>query len=96
MLKCEDCELFAQLPDGSPQLLCDPFSTIKEPECLAKWQLIQLRTIAEAHRVTLDMYRRLAPLQERLFRHVEREIDDADEADSWKYEDDEEDDEELP
>jgi len=39
------------------------------------------------------MYDRLAPLQEKMFRHLEREIDDAEEADEWKRADgDEEDD----
>ena len=100
MLQCEDCEFFrpgpgshtvrSGLPDPS-QLTCDPFSTIKEPECLLKWQLIQLGTVAKSHQATLDMYRRIAPLQEKMFRHVEREIDDADQADSWKNTDDEED-----
>jgi hypothetical protein len=92
MLRCEDCEFFSRRADGSPHLACDPYSTIKEPECLAKWQLHQLTTIANAHRATLDMYRRLAPLQEKMFRHMEREIDEAEEAESWKYTDDDEDD----
>ena len=92
MLHCEDCEFFHRGPDGSPQLTCDPFASIKEPECLAKWQLVQLNVIAESHQATLEMYQRLAPLQERMFKHMEREIDEADEADRWKYDDDEDDD----
>lgn len=32
------------------------------------------------------MYKRLAPLQEKMFRHMEREIDDVEESDKWKYE----------
>jgi hypothetical protein len=39
------------------------------------------------------MYRRFAPLQEKMFRHMEREIDDADEADRWKYGEPEDEDE---
>ena len=95
MLRCQDCEFFRQNPDGSPLLTCDPLTTIKEPECLAKWQLVQLNVIAKSHQATLDMYRRLAPLQEKMFQHMEREIDETDEADSWKYggDDDENDDE---
>lgn len=94
MLQCQNCEFFQQAPDGSPILTCDPFGNIKEPECVAKWQLAQLSVIAKSHQATLEMYKRLAPLQERMFRHVEREIDEADEADSWKNtEDDDQDDE---
>jgi len=91
MLQCTECEFYRRQPDGSPHLTCDPFSTIKEPECLTKWQLIQLNVIAHSHQATLEMYRRFAPLQEKMFRHMEREIDEVDEADAWKqdYDDDE-------
>jgi hypothetical protein len=91
MLSCVDCEFFARSPGGAPRLACDPFSTIKEPECLVKWQLVQLSTIAQSHQATLDMYRRMAPLQEKMFKHLEREIDEAGEADRWKLKDDDED-----
>ncbi len=93
MIQCQDCEFFRQGPDGSPILTCSPFSTIKEPECLAKWHLVQLNTIAKSHQATLDMYKRLAPLQEKMFKHMEREIDEAEEGESWKYDDADEDDE---
>ena len=98
MLQCKDCEFFARNPDGTPRLTCDPFSTIKEPECIAKWQLVELGVVARSHRATIEMYRRLAPLQEKLFRHMEKEVDEADEADRWKTQQDEnedEDDEDL-
>ena len=94
MLRCEDCEFFNRMADGTPYLTCDPFSTVKEPECLAKWQLLRLSTIAESHQATLDLYRRLAPLQEKMFQQMEREIDEVEEADRWKYVDDEDEDEE--
>jgi len=89
MLRCEDCEFYDRLPDGTPRLTCDPFSTIKEPECLAKWQVVHLRVIAQSHQATLEMHRRLAPLQEKMFRQMEREIDEASEADRWKIDDEE-------
>lgn len=94
MLQCKDCEFGGQHPDGSVQLRCDPFATIKEPECLVKWQLIQLNVIAESHQATLEMYRKFAPMQEKMLRHMEREIDDANESEKWKY-DDEEDEEDF-
>jgi hypothetical protein len=75
-------------------LTCDPFATIKEPECIAKWLLIQLNVVAKSHQATLDLYTRLAPLQEKMFQHMEREIDETEEADRWKYGDDEQDDDE--
>jgi len=91
MLQCQDCEYFSRAADGSPRLNCDPFSTIKERECLLKWCLAELMIMGRSHRATLDMNRRLAPLQEKLFRHMERELDDATEADSWKLNDNEDD-----
>ena len=92
MLRCQDCEFFSRRSDGSPELTCSPFSTVKEPECLAKWQLVQLSVIARSHQATLDMHERLAPLQEKMIQHMQREIDDANEADKWKSVDDEDDD----
>jgi hypothetical protein len=87
MLQCSECEHFVRGAPGQIRLTCDPFSTIKEPECLAKWQLIKIDLMVQAYHATLDMYRRLAPLQEKMFRHMEREIDDIDEADRWKLDD---------
>ncbi len=92
MLRCQDCEFFSRRSDGSPELTCGPFSTVKEPECLAKWQLVQLSVIARSHQATLDMHERLAPLQEKMIQHMQREIDDANEADKWKSVDDEDED----
>jgi hypothetical protein len=93
VLQCEDCEYFSRGTGGVVMLRCDPFSTIKEPECLTKWQLIKLETMVRAYQATLQVYERLAPLQEKMFRHMEREIDEVDEADAWKqgYEDENED-----
>lgn len=94
MIQCSECELFVRGPAGQVGFRCDPFTNIKEPECLQKWQLIKIDTMVRSYQATLDMYRRLAPLQEKMFRHMEREIDDIDEADSWKQNlDDDENDE---
>lgn len=98
MMQCKDCEFYSEGPDGRPRLLCDPFSNIKEPQCLTKLQLVKLDSMVRAYEATLEMYERLAPLQERMFRHMERELDEAEDADSWKYtdEEDEDDDESSP
>jgi hypothetical protein len=45
----------------------------------------KIDTMVRAYQATLDMYKRLAPLQEKMFKHMEREIDDAEEADQWKF-----------
>lgn len=89
MVHCKECEYYQAGPDGMPVLLCNPFANIKEPECLTKWQLLKLNRIAKAHDETVAMYARLAPLQEKMMRHIEREIDDADDADEWKRAEDE-------
>lgn len=92
MLQCSECEFCQRQPSGEYRLVCDPFVNIKEPECLHKWQLIKLAEhgrkldrLVSAYEATVAMYRRLAPLQERMFRHMERELDEADDADSWKF-----------
>ena len=93
MMKCSECEYFARGASGQVGFRCDPFSTVKEPECLAKWQLIKIDMMVRAYQATVEMYKRIAPLQEKMFRHMEKEIDDIDEADRWKYGLDEEEDE---
>lgn len=88
MLQCEGCEL-AEIINGRVVLRCNPFTNIKEESCLLKWQLLKIDTMVQAYQATVQMYQRLAPLQEKMFRQIQREVDDMDEADSWKRQDDE-------
>lgn len=97
MIQCTECEHFSRGPGNQVSFRCDPFGTIKEPECLVKWQLLKTSELTQkvdrmvaAYEATLAMYRKLAPLQEKMFRHMEQEIDEVEEADSWKYGDDDE------
>ena len=90
MIQCSQCEYYVQGPQGQVGFNCNPFSTIKEPECLTKWQLVKLDLMVRSYQATLEMYNRLAPLQEKMFRHIEREVDEMEETDSWKYDEDEE------
>ena len=89
MIQCKDCELCELNADGKISFACDPFNNVKEPECLVKWQLIKLDMLLQAYQMTIDQYRKLAPLQERMMKHIERELDDIDESDQWKVDDDE-------
>jgi hypothetical protein len=84
MIQCEDCEYFQRGPDGAVVFSCDPFSTVKEPACLTKWQLLKLESLVRAYQATLAVYQKLAPMQEKMFRHMEREIDDMEESESWR------------
>jgi len=93
MIQCQDCEFFRRDGGGQVFLRCDPFASIKEPECLLKWQLMKLQRLTKAYEATVEIYERLAPLQEKMMRHMEREIDDVEEADRWKYGQDEDEDE---
>ena len=93
MFQCEECELFEKGPSGKIVLRCNPFSTVKEESCLLKWQLLKMEALVQAYQATVRAYQRLAPMQEKLFRHLEREIDDADDVDSWKYRDEDDEDE---
>ena len=99
MIQCETCQYFKQNENGEISLSCDPFHNVLEPECLAKWQLIKLNQMgaqvgqmAQAYQATLGYYQKLAPMQEKMFKFMEREIDDVDESDSWKQADDDDDD----
>jgi len=98
MIQCNDCEHFMQGPAGQVHFSCNPFTNIKEPECLQKWQLIKMDTMVRAYEATLAMYQKYAPLQEKMFKHMEKEIDEADESDAWKesLDDEEDDDSSLP
>ncbi len=93
MINCKDCEHFRMGANGEFSFACDPFSNIKEPECLQKWQLIKMNQLVAGYQATLDYYQQLAPMQEKLFGFMEREMGDADESDKWKTnEDDDEND----
>ncbi len=96
MIQCKDCEFFDRTPQGVAILRCDPFSTVKEPECLQKWELVKLNAMLQAQQTVAAMNQRLAPMQEKMIKFMEREMEDVDDADAWKYglDDDEDDDEE--
>lgn len=114
MIQCSQCEHFHADEKGIARFTCNPLTNIKEPECLAKWQLLKqeqfaqrtealaarldtiqqrVETLVQAYQAMQRIYQRLAPMQEKMFRHMEREMDDIDDADRWKrgYEDDDDD-----
>ncbi|MDD5459202.1 MAG: hypothetical protein PHF37_07405 [Phycisphaerae bacterium] len=90
MIQCKDCELCEISPDGRRTFKCDPFVNIKEPECIQKWQLIRLDMLTAAYQGMARFQNKFAPMQDKIMRYMEREIDDIDETEKWKY--DEEDD----
>ena len=96
MIQCHDCEFFEPDERGNPGFRCDPFRTIKEEACLAKWQLIQLNQLLANQAANSAFQQKLAPLQENLFKIVAREVEEFEESESWKNDsqDDDNDDEE--
>jgi hypothetical protein len=90
MIQCNDCELCETGPDGQRTFKCDPFSNIKEPECIAKWQLIRLDMLVASYQAMLKWYGRFAPIQDKLLKFMKREIDEMEETERWKLEDEEE------
>ncbi len=92
MIQCSDCEFCEMGPEGKRVFKCDPFTNIKEAECIAKWQLIRLDMLVASYQSMLGWYGKLAPLQDKIFKYMQREIEDIDESEKWKL-DDEEDDE---
>jgi len=93
MLQCKDCE-FGEVDDqGNVRLRCNPLTNIKEPECLMKWQLVRLDLMTRAYMATIREYKKIAPIQKKLYRRMSQEMDEMDEADRWKHPDEEEPDE---
>jgi hypothetical protein len=93
MIQCGDCEFCHRSPGGEMVFSCDPFSNIKEPECLQKWQLLKLNALLHYQEQMHSSHERLAPMQEKLFNYMEREIEDQNEAESWKQSLEDDDDE---
>jgi hypothetical protein len=81
-------------PGDKRTFKCDPFTNIKEPECIAKWQLIRLDMLLASYQGMLKWYGKMAPLQDKIIQFMQREINELDEADSWKTDDDEQEEEE--
>jgi len=92
MIQCKDCELCEMGPDNRRTFKCDPFVNIKEPECIAKWQLIRLDMLVSTYQGMLKWYEKMAPLQSKIMKYMQRELDELNETEKWKI-DDEEDDE---
>ena len=94
MIQCKDCELCEMGPGAKRTFKCDPFTNIKEPECIAKWQLIRLDMLLASYQGMLKWYGKMAPLQDKIIQFMQREINELDEADQWKLDDDEQEEEE--
>lgn len=89
MIQCKDCDLFEMGPDGRRIFHCDPFMNIKEPECIAKWQLLRLDMLLTVHRGSSAWQEKMAPLQDKIFKYIKREMEDLDESEQWKVDPDE-------
>jgi hypothetical protein len=94
MIQCKDCEFCEIGQDGRRTFKCDPFANIKEPECVAKWQLIRLDMLVAGYQSMLKYQTKMAPLQDKIFRYMEREIGELDESERWKVEEQEKEEEE--
>ena len=90
MIQCKDCEFFRRSASGEIAFGCDPFTNVKEPECLVKWQLIKINQMVASYQATLEYYRKLGPMQDKIFKVMERELDDLNEAEKWKIADEDE------
>lgn len=77
-------------PGNQRAFKCDPFINVKEPECIAKWQLIRLDMLLASYRGMQQWQQKLAPLQDKIFKYMQREIEDVDETEKWKYNEDDE------
>ena len=92
MIQCKDCEFYQESPEGMRSFKCDPFKNIKEPECLTKWQLLRLDMLLANFQGMTNFQQKMAPMQDKIFKYVKRELEDLDESDSWKTDNDPEED----
>lgn len=84
MIQCSDCELYEQNENGQRIFHCDPFCNIKEPECLMKWQLLRLDLLLKHSQTTLSWQHKMSPIQDKIFKYIQRELDDMEDSDQWK------------
>lgn len=84
MIQCKDCEFFETGPQGQKTFKCNPFADIKEPDCLEKWQLIRLDMLLASYQAMLQFQNKMAPLQDKILKYMQKEIEDLDESDKWK------------
>ena len=96
MIQSQDCEFYEASEDGRRTFKCDPFTNIKEPQCLAKWELLKLEMLVTSYRHLLEFQQKMGPMQDKIFKYVKRELDDLDEADSWKLDNTDEDPDDQP
>jgi hypothetical protein len=87
MIQCLDCQFCETGPDGRRTFKCDPFVNVVEPECIQKWQLLRLDMLVASYQSMLQLYQRMAPMQDKLFKYMEREINEMNESENWKVED---------
>jgi hypothetical protein len=105
MTHCTDCEHYHRDEQGRISFSCDPLASVKEPECLLKWQLLKINQLSDgianvargvaqmtaAYEATAKWYSKL-PMG-KLFKAMERELEDIDEAEKWKQPEEEDKDE---
>ncbi|MCK5566144.1 MAG: hypothetical protein KAJ07_12950 [Planctomycetes bacterium] len=91
MIQCKDCEFCEISEKNEKTFKCDPFSNIKEPECVSKWQLLRLNMLCAQYSSMLGWYQKMSPMQSKIFKYIQREIDDIDESDKWKTDDQDDD-----
>jgi len=72
-------------PLESTWIQFDRARTPVQPECLSKWQLIRLDMLVASYQGMLKWYGKLAPMQDKIFKYMEREINDMEESDGWKF-----------
>ncbi len=95
MIQCKDCE-FCQIDEKGRKIFkCDPFSNVKEPECIQKWQLMRLDLLLATYQSMVKMQSKMAPIQDKMIKYMERELNDIDEAEKWKMDYEEPEDEDI-
>jgi len=51
---------------------------------MQKWQILRLDYLVSQYQRMISSQQKMAPIQDKIFKYVKRELEDIDEADRWK------------
>ncbi len=74
-------------------LKCNPFENVKDESCLQRLLLLRTDMLVGMYSNMLSFYQNMAPMQKKMMKFMDNEIDELDQTDSWKrgYDEDEDD-----
>jgi hypothetical protein len=50
-----------------------------------KWQILRLDLLLKHSRMNMSWQHKMSPIQDKILKYIQRELDDLDDADQWKF-----------